>query len=290
MASARAPSRKRKPKREAAPSVETPVDTADDGVKGVYCNIRDGEIVCWPTLRDKSDARVIEEAGTLLWFRTRERPEDELLVGSARVLHALWVMIRARDERASKAMLGLEKLCIEYSDRRAEDTEAEREKTTDPEVKRKLWWVDRWSGQGLPPRAGLDRHRNLSCLVEVADNLRRIQVAGVPDSSPEIRVGIAANFFVTAVMQLFPQLVKDTTDNGRVRRISLAWTNRSLRTRRPFEDLDPELMVVDGLGVLGVPRGKVHNWLKGVPMEREPSENAPDRSTDGRFSRKRTMP
>ena len=125
----------------------------EDGTTEVFYEVHSDEVVVWPMLKDKSDAKVIEEAGTLLWMRALQNPDDTLLVGAVRVMHALWVMIRARDDRARSAMLELEKLCIDYRDARYLDTEEERARTTDPAEKDKLGWRDRWSMSELPPRA-----------------------------------------------------------------------------------------------------------------------------------------
>jgi hypothetical protein len=257
-----------------------------DGVTEVYYEVRGDQVVSWPILNDKSDAKVIEEAGALLWLRAGQKPDDSLLVGAARVMRALWLMIRVRDVRACNAMLALEKLCIEYRAARYADVEKE----TNPDEQRKLDRGGRWPSTELPSRARLDRHRNLGTLLELTELFQGMRVRTNPEPPEVERVILAAKLFIEAVAKLLPHIAAAPRDAARKRTIAAAWLRRAHRGHRQVSELDPELMLVDGLVAFGVPRGRVHNWLKGVPRDRPPRDQSQTRDGHGRYVRKQPTP
>lgn len=200
-------------------------------------------VVTWPMREGVSDAAVVDEAGGLLWKRAQRDPRNHLVAGAARVLHALSAILRTGDRRAQQFLSALERLCLEY----------------DPDDRA----GGHWSTTALPPRAKLDRARNLRVVVELAELLRR----GVSVAGGEPSISIGAEFLLKAICRLFPQhAIPAVKVPAASQRVVERWERRAKRTGSSGDvaDIDPELLAVDAFAVLDVPGPIVHNWLKGI--------------------------
>lgn len=263
--------------------------TEEGHVTEVFYEVQGDRLLTWPMRVDVSDDKVVEEAGSLLWKRAQQRPDDVLLVGAARVLHAVWSMLRDRDDLASKSMLSLEKLCIKHREDRPID--AGEEINLDSDEQRRLSGHDGWCQGELPPRAKLDRHRNLALLLELTDLFWTMEVRESPDKPGRHSLLLSARFFVSAIRSLFPNVARAApSDLGREKKIAKAWERTVVRAYRKGARPDPELLVVDGIEAFGVPRARVHNWLKGVKGEKTPREREQVRDRRGRFGSRGETP
>jgi hypothetical protein len=248
----RAAPRRRKPKEARAHESGRDLDE-------VYAEIRptpDGlkRLVIWPSRKDLSDADVVSEAGGLLWQRALRRHDDSFLAGAARIFHTVWIMLRSRDEDARAVMLSLERDCIDYRERRYLGIDGDQHRDGDA-----------WSNSELPPRAGLDRAGVLYGLIDLVNVIKGLVQKGTDTPHEEA----AAIFFVGAVARSFPHVVIGVGRKRRrelEKRIAAAWRHRARRAGMTMADLDARSMILDGFAVLGVSRGQVNNWLKGVPV------------------------
>ncbi len=199
-----------------------------------------------------SDADVVAEAGALLWKRSQLRPQDVLVAGSARVLRAVWMILSTQDRLAKRTMVKFERASLKYQDDRHLGVDGH---VPDPRLQRS----DLWPDAAIPPRAGLDRHRNLSMLLKVMEQLRE-QVS----SSRDDVLGMA-RLFCGAAMTAFPQYAVPKSQRAELsHQITLAWLKRARRAHASGREVSSDLMVVDGLEVLGVRRATAQNWFKGV--------------------------
>lgn len=265
-------------------NVSNNIRSQEGSVTEVFWEMQGDRLRTWPARVDVSDDKVVEDAGCLLWKRAQQRPDDALLVGAARVLHAVWVMLRARDDRAYRTMLALEKLCIK--DREERQIDAGEAINLDSDEQRPSIERDGWCEGELPPRANLDRHRNLAALLQLTDLFWEMEFRESPDKPGRHSLTLSVRFFISAVKSLFPNVVRTAPrDLDREEKIGKAWQRTVGRAFGNGARPDPGLLVVDGLEVFGVPRARVHNWLKGVNDEQAPRKRAQERDGRGRFGR-----
>lgn len=253
--------------------------------------------------KDVTHDTLVYEAASILWKRALES-KDDLLIGAAHVLHAVWIMLRTRGKHAQETMVQLEKLSDEYRAEHQHEVLEGMSKPDDLDELKRLTFCDLLSLEELPPRAGLDRRRNIATLVRLTDSLwqepveHKSNLPGAPAAPiAEQDLVRAASLFVYMVRMLFPDIatIAGHDIDSFAKKIAEAWERREKRVHQKNKKIDPELLVVDGLEVLGVKRGDVHNWLKRSARENttggaNPEKREQERDTRGRFGADKNAP
>jgi hypothetical protein len=217
----------------------------------------------------------INRIGPFLWTQALRNPDDDILTGAVRVLHAVWLMLLSCDERAYKVMARMEELCIEYErERRLEKLFA---------VKNPRDWAEyhhtckqeSWGPGELHPRAGLDRNEAMRKLLLLTEWLRKALTAGkwkglLPDDS--LRRGKepgpilkAAEWFACLAPMFHPAIGQTDSSNRMDRAAGIAdrWRNR-WKNADPETPPSPSRLLVDGLVALGMVREDVEDWIKPI--------------------------
>lgn len=212
-----------------------------------------------------SETRLVYLLGAKLHARAIAggKDSDPMVIGAARICHAMWVALRARDPMATSAMEEMERRAMSYTIHREADTMALAEAAVDGNDRRKILARDVWSGTSLPPRAGMDRHRALADLVAFTKRL----------VSEIVELDGVVTFLADRLETSFPQLRPRWSDEaGAVQRKALNDKLRGMLDRRAhrangLSRVDPELIVNDALVAYGLGKNEVFAWMKGAGKE-----------------------
>ena len=231
------------------------------GVEEVYFEVQGETMITWPARKDMTDSALVAETAALLWKRSQAAPDDTLCAGAARVLYFISAML---EDRSQRAMNALERIALDHdpgdlSRRRRPDSPS----------------------AALPPRANVDRHRNLAYLVAWVRVLRR----GVTVKGQSPSMALAAVIAVDIFAALFPQHAVRYRRGGSPKgdaadRVLAAWEKRAEREEAAISEIDEETLTLDVLVVHGIPAGTGHNWMKGIEKYRDqliewPPKNVP---------------
>jgi hypothetical protein len=250
-----------------------------------------------PAQEGVSDAAsLVEDAGLLLWKRAQQPPIDPVVVGAARVLHALWLMLRAHDPSAQREMRVIEKRCMGYRDERQSDTLREAGKGNDLDKLRRTAFRDLWCEEELPPREGLDRHRSLGILLSLTNHVLQWARVAEDNDGPKVEdpSALAALVFTYGVRILFPHIYAarlPPRDSPEKTKGEIAECACSIVEAWDHGEKKARMRIVYGLEKFGVPRPVTHGWLRGVKIVKSPPgkrEHVRDRR--GKFRRRRRTP
>jgi hypothetical protein len=238
----------------------------------------------------------LKKIGPFLWKRAQHNPNDDILIGSARVLHAVWLMLRSCDARAYETMSRLEEVCIEYRHGRRLDSLAAIARPNELDEYKRLAAEESWCHGELPPRAALDRNQVMKGLLTytegLCDALKRKYASLLREDSGKLRaergpIFAAAGAFAGFAPALLPTIGETNSSNLLERSAKIAE-----RWRRRWEDADPEKppqpsrLLVDALVGLGMARKDVEDWIKPLRPKPTRGRRSPRRDQKGRFGQK----
>ncbi len=198
---------------------------------------------------------LLERLGDDFQILLREAAEnyDPVAVSAVRLVHAVIYAARRKDEVSISALQECEQITLRYMQKHARDE---------------------YFKLCLAPRADHDRHMTVLYLRErVMEYLQRCDQA--PHRTGAMEDALAYAFDPLGVCELigryFPDL-KPLMDKTRAapatksRKRSESKLFERFAAQRaaglPFAKLDPELVIIDALELLGVPRKQGHGWFR----------------------------